>query len=103
PECRPEPRAPAPGWVLTGEPVRFEEPETIPDHAAAANRLTETDDEPATGLLARFGFEELFWRQVRIWLGGIALAVAGMLIVRYSIERGLLSPEIRVVAGLAFG
>jgi uncharacterized membrane protein len=50
-----------------------------------------------------FGFEDLFGRHLPIWAGGITLVVAGVLIVRYSIEAGLLTPPVRVIAGLAFG
>ncbi|HEX6604799.1 MAG TPA: DUF2339 domain-containing protein, partial [Sphingomicrobium sp.] len=49
------------------------------------------------------GFEELFGRHLPIWAGGITLAVAGMLIVKLSIDSGLLTPPIRVLAGLVFG
>jgi hypothetical protein len=49
------------------------------------------------------GFEELFGRRLPIWAGGITLAVAGMLIVKLSIDSGLITPPIRVVAGLLFG
>lgn len=55
--------------------------------------------EPAT----RPGFEDLFGRRLPIWAGGVTLAVAGFLIVRYSIDAGLLSPVVRVVFGLLFG
>jgi uncharacterized membrane protein len=48
-------------------------------------------------------FEELFGRRLPIWAGGITLAVAGILIVKLSIEAGLLSPPVRVIAGLVFG
>jgi uncharacterized membrane protein len=36
-------------------------------------------------------------------LGGIVLALAGILFVRYSIERGLISPTLRVAMGILFG
>ena len=49
------------------------------------------------------GFEELFGRRLPIWAGGITLAVAGMLIVKLSIDSGLVTPPIRVVSGLLFG
>ena len=52
---------------------------------------------------AGFGFEELFGRRLPIWAGGVTLAVAGVLIVRYSIEAGLLSPLVRFLSGLLFG
>ena len=49
------------------------------------------------------GFEELFGRRLPIWAGGITLAVAGILIVKLSIESGLMTPPIRVISGLVFG
>ena len=36
-------------------------------------------------------------------LGGIVLALAGILFVRYSIEHGLISPALRVAMGILFG
>jgi uncharacterized membrane protein len=36
-------------------------------------------------------------------LGGIVLALAGILFVRYSIEHGLISPTLRVAMGILFG
>jgi uncharacterized membrane protein len=52
---------------------------------------------------AKFGFEEIFGRKLPIWAGGVTLAIAGMLIVKYSIDAGLVSPLVRVIAGLTFG
>jgi uncharacterized membrane protein len=51
----------------------------------------------------KFGFEDIFGRKLPIWAGGITLAVAGMLIVKYSIDAGLISPLVRVISGLIFG
>jgi uncharacterized membrane protein len=48
-----------------------------------------------------FDFEELFGRLLPIWGGGIALAVAGFFLVRWSIENGVLGPWMRVA--LSFG
>lgn len=50
-----------------------------------------------------FGFEELFGRKLPIWAGGITLLVAAVLLVKYSIDAGLLSPTVRVVLGVLFG
>lgn len=47
-------------------------------------------------------FEELFGSRLPIWAGGITLAVAGLFIVKYSIDTGLLSPMVRVLLGLLF-
>ena len=62
--------------------------------------LLETGEEERSG---GFSFEELFGRRLPIWAGGITLAVAGMLIVKLSIEAGLLSPPVRVIMGSLFG
>ncbi|AQR74508.1 DUF2339 domain-containing protein [Sphingomonas sp. LM7] len=50
-----------------------------------------------------FTFEDVFGRYLPIWAGGVTLAVAGFLIVKYSIDAGLLSPLVRVICGLLFG
>ena len=56
-----------------------------------------------SGFGAGFGFEDLFGRKLPIWAGGITLIVAAVLMVKYSIDTGLLSPIVRVIVGLAFG
>ncbi|WP_232492743.1 DUF2339 domain-containing protein [Novosphingobium kaempferiae] len=66
------------------------EPESVSDVA----------DKPAS---PGFGFEDLFGRKLPIWAGGITLIVAAVLMVKYSIDTGLLSPVVRVVMGLVFG
>ncbi|NMW32122.1 DUF2339 domain-containing protein [Altererythrobacter sp. RZ02] len=51
----------------------------------------------------RIDFEDIFGRLLPIWAGGIALAVAGFFLVRYSIEQGLLGPQVRVALSFVFG
>ncbi len=51
----------------------------------------------------RIDLEELFGRRVPIWAGGITLAVAGVFLVRYSIEQGLVTPLLRVIMAFVFG
>ncbi len=50
-----------------------------------------------------FSFEDLFGRKLPIWAGGITLLVAAVLLVKYSIDAGLLSPVVRIALGLLFG
>ena len=93
----PEPRRPA--VVIYPKELR-------PEHVAEAIQATdaEKEQEPQSRpWQVPIGFEELFGRRLPIWAGGITLAVAGMLIVKLSIESGLLTPPIRVFAGLLFG
>lgn len=48
-------------------------------------------------------FEQQFGARLPVWIGGIALALAGFFMVKYSIETGLLSPTVRVILGSIFG
>jgi uncharacterized membrane protein len=70
---------------------------TVPAQADAA-------PEPATPPKPRFempSFEALVGGRLPVWVGGAALVLAGIFLVRLSIESGLLSPAIRtVLAGL---
>jgi uncharacterized membrane protein len=44
-------------------------------------------------------FEERFGTQWVVWVGGLALALGGFFLVRYSIEQGLVGPGVRVTLG----
>jgi uncharacterized membrane protein len=48
-------------------------------------------------------FERLVAGRLLIWIGGAALFVAGILLIRYSIEVGLVTPEARMIGAGAFG
>ncbi len=49
------------------------------------------------------GWEKNLATRAPIWLGAIALALAGVFLVKYSFEQGWISPAIRVALGIAFG
>jgi len=51
----------------------------------------------------KINFEQQFGARLPVWVGGIALALAGLFMVKYSIETGLLSPTVRLVLGGMFG
>jgi uncharacterized membrane protein len=38
-----------------------------------------------------------------VWVGGVALGLGGIFLVRYSIEEGLLGPGVRVLLGALLG
>ncbi len=87
PVARPEPTpSPRPARVVVSRPPDQVAPPTPPVHSSRSP-----------------SFEDMFGRRLPIWAGGATLAVCGVLIVRYSIETGLLSPLLRVIAGLLFG
>jgi uncharacterized membrane protein len=79
-------------------------PEAESEPAPASLWAAEIEEVPAViDAEPRLGFEEIFGRRLPIWAGGITLAVAGFLIVKYSIQAGLLSPATRVILGFLFG
>lgn len=87
PESGPEPAPPPP----KPEPVPEPEPAWEP---------TQPDEERETlgGLFERFVAGKLL-----VWLGGIALFTAAFFLIRYSIEIGLVTPAMRMIAAAVFG
>lgn len=45
------------------------------------------------------GFEERFGTRWVVWVGGVALALGGIFLVRYTIQQGLIGPRVRIVLG----
>jgi uncharacterized membrane protein len=45
------------------------------------------------------GFEERLGTQWTVWVGGVALALGGFFLVRYSIEQGWFGPGMRIILG----
>jgi uncharacterized membrane protein len=48
-------------------------------------------------------FEQLVGGRLLIWIGGIALVVAGFFLIRHTIEIGLVTPGMRMAAAALFG
>lgn len=81
-------------------------PEPEPAKAYAAAPDEELADEGKIAAPQRgfsFDFEDIFGRRLPIWGGGFALAIAGIFLVRFSIEAGLLTPAVRVALSFVFG
>jgi uncharacterized membrane protein len=53
--------------------------------------------------LAPPGLEERFGTRWVVWIGGVALALGGIFLVRYSIEQGWIGPGVRVMLGALLG
>jgi uncharacterized membrane protein len=45
------------------------------------------------------GFEEQFGTRWVVWIGGIALVLGGIFLVRYTIQQGLIGPAVRIALG----
>ncbi|MCB2085436.1 MAG: DUF2339 domain-containing protein [Sphingomonadaceae bacterium] len=115
PEPAPEPvpapapsdttRKPVPSFVpaMRREEVVHSPPVDQPEPASQPEEPVETlvAADPASRR-PRLDLEDLFGRLLP-WTGGVALAVAGFFLVRWSIEQGLLGPGVRTALGFLFG
>lgn len=110
PEPEPQPQQPQPFPAAQAQEGARPAVEPL---AEAAPVVTETDRGEAVAppqpaprwqvMRPSISFEDLFGRKLPIWAGGITLLVAAVLLVKYSIDAGLLSPPVRIVLGLLFG
>ncbi|MEP4785108.1 MAG: DUF2339 domain-containing protein, partial [Erythrobacter sp.] len=84
--------------------ARIEEAQVQELNAAqAAYEEPETAESIPLSSRFSFDFEDIFGRRLPIWAGGFALAIAGIFLVRYSIEAGLVTPTVRVIMSFVFG
>jgi uncharacterized membrane protein len=111
--------APVPTQALRGPVARVikSAPVSVPEPMAPPTVETETDAPPAPALPMpeeteakispqrsfSINFEDLFGRRLPIWAGGITLAIAGILIVKYGIAAGFFTPWIQAATGFLFG
>jgi uncharacterized membrane protein len=82
----PEPEAPAKEAVA---PPEREPPIAVP---------IAPPPQPAP-IAPRMSLEERLGTQGAVWVGGVAVVLGGIFLVRYSIEQGLLGPGVRVTLG----
>lgn len=108
---------PAVAADATPLPARSADPVETPDAAgappppvvaaapSAKPPTAPTPSGPSASLASRF--ETLFGKTLPIWAGGLTLAIAGVLIVRYAIDAGffarIFTPGVQIIAGLLFG
>jgi uncharacterized membrane protein len=83
------PSTPPPAIGLKAPPA---EAVPLPSAAEAA-----APPSPAAAAKPKVSLEERFGTQWVVWAGGIALALGGFFLVRYSIEQGWFGPEARVL------
>jgi uncharacterized membrane protein len=68
--------------------------------------MVEEDEAPIANpapAQAKESLESTIGARWAVWVGGIALALGGIFMVKYSIESGLLSPGVRLVLAALFG
>lgn len=96
----PRPFEPAPIPAET-VPVETVPVETVPPPAPPF----EPEPEPVPVVVepVTVGWEQRLGARAFLWIGAVTLALAAIFLVRYSIEEGYLSPEVRVILAALFG
>jgi uncharacterized membrane protein len=109
------PTEPPPEPIVPPQPVEEPAPTAAPppgalppeldSWAAAAKGRLDSAGAVAAPPKPPFDWERFIGVRLPVWLGALALSLAGFFFVRYSIEAGLLTPAFRVFAALiaAFG
>ncbi len=89
----PTPAAPPPARA-SETPTEYAPPSSVPVSPAPspAPQATPLPRQP-------IGFEERFGTRWIVWVGGIALALGGIFLVRYTIEQHLIGPGVRIILG----
>lgn len=86
--------APAPPFEPDPEPTPLPVADKVPEEVLAPPLVVA----PVQG-----GWEQRLGARAFLWVGAITLALAAIFLVRYSIEEGYLSPEVRVILAALFG
>jgi uncharacterized membrane protein len=87
-----EPPAPIlakPSEVIISRPAEPSAAPYQPEPEPALTRAVPSASEQPKARVFTLDFEELFGRRLPIWAGGITLAIAGVLIVKYAVDIGL--------------
>ncbi|MDH0615445.1 MULTISPECIES: DUF2339 domain-containing protein [unclassified Agrobacterium] len=105
-EAEEESRTPAEDAAFQAEYAS--EPQEAAAMAQAEDAVREdapsaTASEKVSAPATKESFESLLGARWAVWAGGLALALGGIFLVKYSIESGLLSPAVRLSLAAIFG
>src|SRR5207344_2218167 len=79
-----------------------EPPPVIVEPLAAPETPKPAATAPTVSTPAPATLEERFGTQWVVWIGGLALALGGIFLVRYTVEMGLLGPGVRIFLAAIF-
>ena len=85
------------------QPNREPEPARIAEPVAAEMARPSAPEPRFSFPKISISFEELVGGKLPIWVGGIALILAGFFLVSYSYEQGYLGPPVQCIAAALFG
>ena len=90
-----KPIAPEP---VVEKPVQTAEPAKVWPAKAAAVPITKT--EVVEPKLPKRDMEQAVASRWFVWIGGVAMAIGGLLFVKYAYDEGLISPRLQIFLGL---
>jgi len=99
---RPAPSPPAAPVEPPPLPPEVQAPSPLPPEVSAAPATSvpaSPAPAPAASPQPAIGFEERFGTRWVVWVGGLALALGGVFLVRYTIQQGLIGPGVRIALG----
>ena len=91
--------APPPPPAPTPVPAEPAVPPPVPPAAPVASAVPTAPPHAPSAPPQRIGFEERFGTRWVVWVGGVALALGGIFLVRYTIQQGLIGPGVRIMLG----
>jgi uncharacterized membrane protein len=100
--ARPPSVAPTAESVPAAPVQPAEPPPIIVEPAAAPETPEPVASVPTAPAPAHATLEERFGTQWVVWIGGLALALGGVFLVRYTVEMGLLGPGVRIFLAAIF-
>jgi uncharacterized membrane protein len=93
---------PAPTTPGAPEPPVAAEPSASAEVSPQSQSTSVPLTSPAPAAASRkssVGFEERFGTRWVVWVGGVALALGGIFLVRYTVQQGLIGPAVRIILG----
>ena len=90
----PAPPAPAPAPIVDAPAEPAPIPPSPPPASVPSSPIPVQSSSPP-----EIGFEERFGTRWVVWVGGVALALGGIFLVRYTIQQGLIGPGVRIFLG----
>jgi uncharacterized membrane protein len=105
-EAQQEPIASLPAEAAPAERIEAAEetptPQPVLTDEERAEAFAEAPPTPPAPPRDYGDFERRFGTQWVVWIGGLALALGAIFLVRYSIEAGLFTPGLRIIFGAIF-
>jgi uncharacterized membrane protein len=90
---------PAPQPPPAAAPIEPPAPPPKPPPEPPASSVPSAPTRAPSSQPPRIDFEERFGTRWVVWVGGVALALGGIFLVRYTIQEGLIGPGVRIMLG----